>query len=113
MELELKQEKIDELKKKYGKVFKTVIGGDTYVYRMLTRIEYRQLQSELVPDMSDKNPVVTQEANNNLEEKLVKLCVLWPENLEIDNLPAGIPSVLAPLISDASGYHVDEEPQEL
>jgi hypothetical protein len=110
---ELMQEKIDAWKKEYGKVFKVVIGGETYVYRMLKRPEYRQLQAEVAPELTEKNPAIAQEANNNLEEKLFKLCVLWPENLEIDELPAGIPSVLAPMISEASGYQIDEEPTEL
>ena len=104
---------IEEKKKAFGKIFKMVIDGNIYVYRMLTRPEYRELQKTIKAEMTETGPVLTAEQSNELEESVAKLCVLWPENYSNDLVAAGIPSILATCISDVSGYKVDQAPVAL
>lgn len=110
-EEKLTQEQIAKWKEEYGKVFKVVINDKTYVYRALRRAELRGIQ--------DKYPVVnpmvgmTPEQSENMENDIALTCVLYPENLTLDQIGAGTPGTLADCISNISGFRIDSEPEEL
>ena len=111
---EITVEKIDELKAKHGKIFRVVVGGEVFVYRYLTRAEFRELQKLAKPDIGPEgNPIVNADKALDMEEAMVRKCIVWPENYSIDNGQAGVPSMLANYISNSSGFIVDEEPQAL
>ena len=100
-------------KKKYGKVFRAVIGGEVYVYRYLKRSEFKELQKTIQPEMTPNGPVISSEQSMELEDKIANLCVLWPEDYAKHDGPAASPAVLAAYISDSSGAQVEEPPREL
>jgi len=107
------KEWIEEAKKKYGKIFKAVVSGDTYVYRQLLRPEYNTINAEIQPEMTPQGPVLTPEQTRKMEEVICSTCVIWPENYKDISIPAGVPSVLSTFISDISGYRVETAPEEL
>lgn len=109
---ELKQEKIDGWKKEYGRVFQCKIAGKTYVYRTLKRGEFEDLQRQVVGNAGPQQ-VLTPETASQLEDGMVDLCVIYPENIKVSSMEAGTPAVLATYISDMSGFRVDEEPVAL
>ena len=107
------QEWIDVQKKKYGKVFKTVLSGTTYVYRFLKRSEFKEIQKSIVPEMTPQGPIINQEQSMEIEDKIAKLCVLWPEDYATSDGAAAAPAILAAYITDSSGAQIEEAPQEL
>jgi hypothetical protein len=111
--MEPTQEWIDAAKKKYGKIFSLVIGGDVYVYRTLKRSEFKELQKTMKPEMTPQGPTVTPEQSLELEEKICDLCVIWPEKYSEKDQDAAAPSVLSTAISESSGSQVNAPPQEL
>lgn len=114
--MDSQEQKIEQWKKQYGKIFKIVISGETYIYRVLKRSEYKAIQNSIVLPTPTGGEITTQqnqEMQNALEEAIVKCCVLSPENIDVEDTAAGVPSVLAPIISEISGYQIQEEPVEL
>lgn len=107
------QEWIDAAKKKHGKIFRTVISGEVYVYRHLKRSEFKELQKAVVTEMTPQGPVVSNEQALELEDKICKICVIWPEDFAKIDSPAAAPAILAAHISDSSGAQIEEAPQEL
>ena len=109
--MELTKEKIEELKQKYGKVYKVVISGREYVYRPFTRGEYKEMQKEaaaLYEQGSDPS------AASDFEDEMVRKCVVYPEGItDIDDQPAGVVPALSTYIAEASGFNLNSEPEEL
>jgi hypothetical protein len=107
------QEWIAEAKKTHGRVFKAVLSGETFIYRTLKRSEYNALNQEFQPQVTQQGPMLTPEQSRAMEEKICSLCTIWPVDYSKLEISAGVPTMLASLISDASGYRVEEEPTEL
>lgn len=107
------QEWIVEHKKKYGRIFTTVIAGEVYVYRYLKRSEFRELNKGLTPEMTQQGPVVNSEQAMEVEDNITEMCTLWPEDYSKDNVPAAVPAILSAYISDSSGTQPPELPKEL
>lgn len=102
----LDPEKVTEWKKMYGKVAKLTLGGETYVYRPIKRLEWKQLL-----DKVDK----AEGGMQMLQEQTASRCVLHPpgfsSNLSI--CPAGVPSTLSDAVLKISGFQQEVEPEEL
>lgn len=82
-------------KKQFGRIFMTDINGEFYIWRPLTRFEYKEIMS--VPNT---NPLMR-------EEMICEVCVLFPRNYTYEamsNKPGGIPSLLAEQIMEKSGF---------
>ena len=108
------QEWINEIKKKQPKLFKTEIGKDIFVFRPLGRKEHLEIQKEAFPDGMPMDPMqITGDQNAEMENKAIKLCVLWPENIDPDKMDAGTVPTLATQIMASSGFSVPTEPIEL
>ncbi len=75
-------------------IFRSDICGITFIWREVTRDEYKQL-SIYFPDPYDR------------EEELCKLCLIQPADFDFTSCLAGIPRVLADAILRESGYDVD------
>lgn len=104
---------IVEKKKKHGKLFKVVLSGQLYIYRYLTRSEFKAIQKEIFPQIPAQGQPLSPDVQASLEERVTKLCTLWPENIEKEeDLPANVPTILSQYISDASGY-IEEPPTEI
>jgi len=97
----LNKQQIDEWKKQYGKVFRTVIGSDAFIWHRLTRKEYVAL-------MMDEN--VSEDGDERLyqrQEMACKTAILWPENAdEILQAEGCIASNLGGVIMERSGFNL-------
>jgi len=102
---DITQAEIDELKKKYKKIWKQKLpDGTIYVVRSLTRIEYR-------------NMMKVAEATNrqDFEEQIFQKCVVWP-NLGRTSVTAGTAgdaSTISEIVMRLSNFGVDVEPEAL
>lgn len=83
-------QKIEEFKEKYHTVYWTHIHGQIYVYIPLGRRDHKEIvQDEALDDVSK-------------EDEVVRRCLLYPEDFDIDNSTAGIVSKLLSTIIDNS-----------
>lgn len=101
--MELTQEIIQELKSKFGEVYKVNLNGQDFVYRPLKRVEYKS-----IVNAADVNRSFS-------EEQIVSKCLVFPE-LDATTLSAekaGTVTTLTDLIMIASNFGVQEEPVKL
>ena len=102
-------------KQKHGKIFAVNIGGDDYVYKVLLRKDYEKLQSEALSELQE-NGSLAPTMESKYEEKMVKECVVYPENfsdMDFTNEAAGLVPSLAAYIYASSGFNLQTEPIEL
>lgn len=105
---------IDATKKKHGRLGKVVIGGETYLFRQLKRKEHLDIQKSVFTNGVPSDPqLIKVEENTMIEDKVVQTCVVWPENLDIGQIDAGVPSSLVPSILLFSGFGAPQEPVEV
>jgi hypothetical protein len=90
----LNPELLYELKLLYGSVFETNLKKDTIVFRELTFSEFDQITEH-------QN---SGESSAEIEELIIKLGVIYPENIDLDHYPAGLVSSLAEEILHESGF---------
>jgi len=90
----LNPELLYELKLLYGSVFETTLKKDTIVFRELTFSEFDQITEH-------QN---SGESSAEIEELIIKLGVIYPENIDLDHYPAGLVSSLAEEILHESGF---------
>ena len=87
---------VENWKQEYGDIYMTEFDSETYIWRTLSRIEYKNIMNA--------------EGNNSewfSEEQVAQFCVLWPENYggqQMTDGKAGIPSVLSDQIMAKSGF---------
>jgi len=99
------QNKVEEWKAKFGEIFMSEFGEDTYIFRTISRLEYKQ--------------ILNTEGNATelyREEQIVGQSVLWPENLNhtiIAEGKAGIPTVLTDQVMNKSGFVATSGPVKL
>lgn len=75
VEIELTDEQIAKWKAEHGKIFKTVIDGETYIWRRLKRREYIDAMSY----RSEENP----DANVYLRQNIIaSIVTLYPTDME-------------------------------
>lgn len=90
------KEQIENWKKQYGDIYMTEFDSETFVWRTLTRYEFKK--------------VVNVEGSENdwfREEQVSETCVLYPEDYTHDDMSqgkAGIPAMLADQIMNKSGF---------
>jgi len=99
--------KIQAWKAEHGKVFKTVIDGEDYIWRKLKRKEYVML-------MANKSEEEDLDARiYERQEEIAKLVVLFPENIsELVEENAGLSTTIADEVIARSGFGITET-QEL
>lgn len=91
---------VEEWRRQYGDIYSVELAGETYIFRLLRRIEYKDIMRQRQQDAFWR------------EEKTVELCVLWPPNFRgaaISGGKAGVPTLLAEQIMDKSGFALDGE----
>ena len=98
-EIILNQEQIDDWKRQYGKIYRTVVGDLTVIWRMLRRNEYVDaMVDEDLSENPDKRIFERQEA-------IVKKVCLYPANIaELIESEGGLATCLAGEISEKSGF---------
>lgn len=103
MAITLTSEMIEGFKKVYPKVFKKTLLDQDYIFRPLSRKEY-------------KNILVFLEENretlryNDLDEKCFEMCCIFPKftPAEKSTLPAGVMPTIAKAIQEKSGFEISE-----
>ncbi len=96
--------KIEEWKSRYGTIYMVEIEDEVFVFRTITRIEYKEILKAKEADALYR------------EERMCEKCVLWPDRYSFINMSqgkAGIPSLLAEQIMDKSGFSPSSAPQKL
>lgn len=100
--------KIKEWKKKWGKIYKTTIGQDEYIWRRLKRKEYVNIISDGYDDEEGSDKELRDRIYRRQEE-ITKTVVLHPSNIEElieDN--AGLATAIADEVILRSGFDVVE-----
>ena len=99
------QAKTDEWKKSYKTIFVVYHLDVTYVYRLFTYKEFREIKATLAEKYEQTKVPITVEQEM---EEILKRCVLYPngfdKKIETGDLPGGLPSVLYEQIMQASGF---------
>lgn len=97
--------KVEEWKQKYGEIFSIEFGDDTYIYRSINRMEYKN--------------ILNTEGNATRfwrEERMTELAVLWPEDYDNNDIAegkAGVPTVLSEWVMRSSGFEASSGPRKL
>lgn len=89
---------IAEAKAKYGEVFSAEVEDTLFLFRLLTRREYREIL--MVADTEDM-----------IQEIACQIAVIYPTGLNFAQGDAGLPSLLAPQIIAESGFGSQEKVQ--
>ena len=99
--------KIAEWKKSFGKIYKTVIDGDDFIWKRINRSDYTRIMTEVVDDDSDIRYYKRQ-------EEITKSIILYPENIdELIEQNAGLATTLSSEALDKSGFEVVSKTEEL
>lgn len=112
---------IEKAKKKYGKVYKTVIADEEIIWRRLKRSEYKQVMDlvveheELVKDEEGNEAMEMvydeQETYELRQEKIAQLVILYPENI-VENM-AIVADVISTECMIKSGFGDEPVTEEL
>ena len=95
---------IENWKQQYGDVYLTEFDSETFVWRTLSRLEYKELMNQ------------GNQSEWEGEENVVATCVLWPENYgpeDISDGKAGVPSILSDQVMAKSGFVAKKRAQKL
>lgn len=90
---------MEELKKKWGKIYKAVVFGETYLYRALRIGEFREVS--LIDEPEDK------------ELAILRLGVLSPKIASLDDLLSGVAEILIGLVSRVTDISEDTLSQKV
>ena len=91
-------------KKQFGDVYLTDVSDQGFIWRTLSRIEYKQIVS-----IPNTDPLIR-------EEMICETCVLWPMDYDAIGMggdKAGIPSMLSEQIMEKSAFTRMILPQKL
>jgi hypothetical protein len=87
----LTEKQIEELKAEHGPLFKTVISGQEFLFRTITRTEATSIG------------LVDGEIDPELEEEIFMTSMVYPGFVDFDAIPAGAPSMVSQEILERSG----------
>ena len=87
-------QKLRELEEQYRSIYWTHIEGDLYIYKPIGRKDYREIVGSEM-SIEDK------------KDELIKKCILFPEDFDVDDMVAGMIDVLFEKIIDIS--YLDSE----
>jgi hypothetical protein len=95
---------VEQWKARFGEVYSSQFDDDVYIWRVMTRQEYKEILRIQKADAMYR------------EERICERCVLWPRNYNhvmMTQGKAGIPTLLAEQIMDKSGFVPTGDPQKL
>lgn len=90
---------IADAKSKYGEVYAAEVEEDLYIFRLLTRREYKEIL--MIADTEDM-----------VQEITCQVAVIYPSDMNFATGDAGLPGLLAPRIIEESGFSSQEKPQQ-
>lgn len=97
---------IKRWKEHFGEVYVTSITFDKHIaWRTLTRLEYKNVVKKM-EQLIQAGQLSSAEANMWNEEAIAELCILYPqyEKTEMNGIMAGVPSLIAQEVLEASGF---------
>jgi hypothetical protein len=97
---------VKQWKDQFGDVYVTSITFDKHIaWRVLTRIEYKNIVKKM-EQMIQAGTLSSAEANMWNEEAIADLCILYPQldKSEMNGIMAGVPSLIAQEVLEASGF---------
>lgn len=86
---------VAELEKKYRNIFWTIFEGEAYIYKALGRRDFKKIVSNESLSIEDK------------KDEIIKACIVYPEDFDIDDCIAGVINVLYSKIIEIS--YLDNE----
>jgi hypothetical protein len=99
------RQEVEEWKERYqGEIYFTPFSTAVYVWRTLTRPEYREIISDSTLNALDR------------EELFMERCIVYPRNFSLEKIKkgrAGDPSILSEMIMDKSGFVAQSAPIKL
>ena len=103
---QLTDQKIQEWKRKWGKLYKTTIGNEAFIWRKLKRKEYVAIMSTIPGEEAEEVAEVGSRIYQR-QEMITKLVVLYPFNIEqrIEE-DAGLATSIADEVILKSGFDV-------
>lgn len=87
---------IAELEQKYRNIFWTIFEGEAYIYKALGRRDFKRIVSNENLSIEDK------------KDEIIKACIVYPEDFDIDDCIAGLINVLYSKIIEVSYLDSDE-----
>lgn len=94
---------VEEWKELYRSIYVTEFDGLTFIWRTLTRPEYKNILNGKDGDAFTR------------EELICQVCTLWPKDFDFKakDAPAGVATLLAEQIMDNSGFMSKGGPKKL
>lgn len=87
---------VSELEAKYRSIYWTIFEGETYIYKALGRRDFKNIVSNENLSIEDK------------KDEIIKACIVYPEDFDIDDCVAGLINVLYSKIIEISYLDSDE-----
>ncbi|MBR2245475.1 MAG: hypothetical protein IJ880_00355 [Bacilli bacterium] len=118
---EFKTKELEALKKEFGVIKKVKIGGIDFVYRLITRKDSKEIDDIIEKEYGDtkqeiievpqedgsilRKSTLSQETLqtkilNRIEDELLKKVVLFPKDLNVDNMSTAIRTELLKCLSE-------------
>lgn len=97
---------VKQWKEQFGDVYVTSLSFDKHIaWRVLTRLEYKTIVKKM-EQMVQAGTLSSAEANMWNEEAIADLCILYPQldKSEMNGIMAGVPSLIAQEVLEASGF---------
>jgi hypothetical protein len=97
---------VKQWKNEYGEIYVTSITFDKHIiWRVLNRLEYKNLVKKM-EQLVQAGQLSNAEANMWNEESIAELCILYPtlDKADMTGVMAGIPSLIAQEVLEASGF---------
>jgi hypothetical protein len=97
---------VKKWKEHFGEVYVTSISYDKHIaWRVLTRLEYKNIVKKM-EQLIQAGQLSSAEANMWNEEAIAEICILFPEyeRIEMNGVMAGVPSLIAQEVLEASGF---------
>jgi hypothetical protein len=132
---EFKTQKLEALKKEFRVIKKIKISGVDYVYRLITRKDSKEIDEIIEKEFGDtpqeiievpqadgsvlRKSTLSQETLqtkvlNRIEDELLKKVILFPENLNVDNMSTAVRTELLKRLSEENEkIEVEGEPELL
>ena len=98
------KEKIEGWKKEHGRIYKTTIDGESFIWRTLKRKEYVALMSEDVDEETDPETRYYER-----QEKISKMVILHPEDSEkLISENGGLATTISEEVISKSGFGIPD-----
>lgn len=99
----LTETQINNWKKEYGKIYKTIIGEDVIIWRKLKRSEYVNI---MLDESTDENTDVREKVFLR-QDQITKIATLYPNNIEdLINESGALATCMSDQIMLKSGFEI-------